>query len=150
MMASWPEARSETKTVFPRTASASGSSFPTPGVGSRVIAPRLLTLAVVTSARMTSSLAGELPNPSFSFSLKAKLCQSTAPSVPASVNVSLTVSSRVMCPPLPLDATVTMRPCFDLIIPQATKPSVGSVPSTVMVGTSTIAMPSGRSETYAR
>src|SRR5919106_4787729 len=55
-----------------------------------------------------------------------------------------------MWPPPPLEATVTIRPRFDLIMPQATKPSVGSVPTRVILSTSTIAIPFGSIETYAR
>src|SRR3990172_5579606 len=55
-----------------------------------------------------------------------------------------------MWPTPPLDAMVTVLPFLDLIIPQATKPSVSRVPSNVIVGTSTMAIPLGRSETYAR
>src|SRR6266545_5796865 len=55
-----------------------------------------------------------------------------------------------MWPPPPLEATVTIRPRLDLIMPQATKPSVVNVPIWVIVGTSTMAIPLGRNETYAR
>ena len=55
-----------------------------------------------------------------------------------------------MWPPPPLEATVTIRPRFDLMSPHATKPSVGSVSTRVIVGTSTMAIPLGRKETYAR
>jgi hypothetical protein len=64
--------------------------------------------------------------------------------------VSVAVSRRYTCPPPPLDANVTIRPRLDIVMPQATKPSVANVPIWVIVGTSTIAIPFGSIETYAR
>src|SRR6187399_77201 len=55
-----------------------------------------------------------------------------------------------MWPPPPLEASVTLWLSIDLIMPHATKPSVGSSPRNVIVTVSRIAMPLGLSDTYAR
>src|ERR671925_805098 len=54
-----------------------------------------------------------------------------------------------MWPPPPVEA-MTTRSASCLIMPQATKPSVGISERYVIVGTSTTAMPLGLSETNAR
>src|SRR5712692_9190114 len=94
MTASLPEARSDTKIVLPLTAMASGWSFARPGVGSSAREPRFATVSCVRSTKISSSLPGEEPYPTFSFGLMLKLCQSAAPSVPASESTSVAVSSR--------------------------------------------------------
>src|SRR2546425_9567006 len=86
--ATWPAARRLTGSVSPTIASpppmASGWLLPVPGNGCSGIVRSLVTGWVVRSMATTSSLRGEVPNPSVPSRVMLRLCQLAAPRVPRS------------------------------------------------------------------